>query len=167
MKEIKKLGRRIEEADRRYEALFNYSPTNERHQGVVDGTKAEASCSATFTAKAVEAPLVFGLKAASRAQRQIGKAMKAGQATRAAFTAANATRRTLKMATKSLIFVDVIFTAWEFASLIKDWKTRDPTEGDIDVLIEQLQHARESEGNANPPRGHPFPYSNSPKALAL
>uniref|UniRef100_A0A5K3FDT3 Cytochrome c domain-containing protein n=1 Tax=Mesocestoides corti TaxID=53468 RepID=A0A5K3FDT3_MESCO len=35
------------------------------------------------------------------------------------------------------------------------------------ALSPSSRHASESEGNANPPRGHPFPHSNSPKALAL
>uniref|UniRef100_A0A5K3G1T5 Type I site-specific deoxyribonuclease n=1 Tax=Mesocestoides corti TaxID=53468 RepID=A0A5K3G1T5_MESCO len=47
------------------------------------------------------------------------------------------------MATKSLIFVDVIFTAWEFASLIKDWNTRDPTQDDIDKLIAKIQSKKD------------------------
>uniref|UniRef100_A0A5K3G0I4 Uncharacterized protein n=1 Tax=Mesocestoides corti TaxID=53468 RepID=A0A5K3G0I4_MESCO len=37
----------------------------------------------------------------------------------------------------------------------------------LPALSPSARHARESEGNANPPRGHPFPYSNSSKALTL
>uniref|UniRef100_A0A5K3FM88 Mediator of RNA polymerase II transcription subunit 22 n=1 Tax=Mesocestoides corti TaxID=53468 RepID=A0A5K3FM88_MESCO len=139
IEEVKKLQARVEEADRRYEGLLNSGIPRGTHWRVPDEAKAEAPCAAMLTAKAVEVPFVFALKAASRAQRQIGKAMRAGQATKAAFTAANASRRTLKMATRSIIVVDVIFTAWEFASIIKDWNTRDPTQEDIDELIEKLQ----------------------------
>uniref|UniRef100_A0A5K3FK13 Secreted protein n=1 Tax=Mesocestoides corti TaxID=53468 RepID=A0A5K3FK13_MESCO len=36
----------------------------------------------------------------------------------------------------------------------------------LPALSPSARHARESEGNGNPPRGHPFPHPNSPLALA-
>ncbi|VDD78073.1 unnamed protein product [Mesocestoides corti] len=120
VKRIKELETRIKEADQRLMCLVNDIKIDEEEECEEvseDETKNEASWFSTLIPKAIEA----------------------GRATKAAFAAANKTRRALKMATKSLIVTDVLFTVFEVASIAKDWSAQDPTVEDIDRLIKTIQ----------------------------
>ncbi len=91
------------------------------------------------TAKAVHAPLACLLKSATTTRSAIARSVIAGETTFSAFTAATASVKAFKVATKVFVALDVAMTIIDASVLTYEWSTTNATVKDIDKLISTLR----------------------------